>query len=69
MSERTYSVAEIDRMRAAIEHRWLFGSRISNMKPGVGMSSCSYNEAEKTESVEAMLRTYMLAGTEPGDLE
>ena len=84
MSERAYTVAEIDRMRDAVEHQWLYGRRMSEPEPeqhkivnddgsvwftGGGSSSRSYNEADKTKCVEEMLRTYMLAGIEPEDLE
>ena len=83
MSERKYTVAEIDRMRDAIEHQWLFGRKISTPEPnprevvdenGIissysGISPSPYNETEKTKCVEEMLRTYMLAGIEPEDLE
>lgn len=69
MPERAYSVAEIDRMRQVIEHRWLFGSSLYDMRPGVGVSSRSYDETEKTKCVEEILRTYMLAGVEPDTVE
>ena len=80
---REYSVVEIDRMRAAVEHRWLYGRKISEPDPNArswtdgagtfctGSSTISrpYRETEMTECVESLLRTYMLAGTEPADLE
>ncbi len=83
MPERAYTVAEIDRMREAVEYQWLWGRRMSEPEPerisvvsddgavsfSTGGASRSYNEAEKTQCVEEMLRTYMLAGIEPEDLE
>ena len=83
MTERSYTVAEIDRMRDAIEHQWLFGRKRSEPDPGAtsgvdkngnhwfGSStmSRSYDEAEKTKCVEELLRTYMLAGIELKELE
>lgn len=83
MTERKYSVAEIDRMRAAIDYQWLWGGRMSELEPSRfevvnedgpvsysgGRCSRSYKEDEKTKCVEEMLRTYMLAGVEPEELE
>lgn len=69
MPERAYTVAEIDRMRSAVEHTFLFGNKISDMKSGALMQSCMYHGSEKDVAVEARLRTYMLAGIEPEELE
>lgn len=54
MSERKYSVAEIDRMRDAI-----FDA--DSYEPGGG--------GIRPELVETRLRTYMVNGTEPSELE
>ena len=83
MKERAYTVAEIERMRRAIEHEWLFGKKISapdpnavsgvdangNLWGGTSTMSRSYMEEEKTKCTEELLRTYMLAGVDPADLE
>ena len=83
MPERKYSVSEIDRMRTAVEHQWLFGWRISEPDPVqiesvsedgsvtliYGSGSRAHTETEKTKCVEEMLRTYMIAGVEPEELE
>jgi len=70
MKERSYTVAEIDRMREAISCEWLYGMKISKhrMRKG-GTISRGYNEVERTKCVEEMLRTYMLAGVSPEELE
>lgn len=83
MAERKYSVSEIERMRRAIEHQWLFGRRVSEPDPNLviwtnkdgheirstSTMSRSYHEEEKTKAVEERLRTYMLAGVDPAELE
>ena len=60
MSERKYSVTEIDRMREAVEHQWIFGRKISEPEPNrnevfsadgsisfsIGTSWRSYNDVE-----------------------
>ncbi len=83
MPERAYTVVEINRMRQAIEHQWLYGRKMSEPDPNASSGvdengnpwmststmSRSYKEEEKTRCVEELLRTYMLAGIEPKDLE
>lgn len=84
MTNKTYTVAEMDRMRRAIEYKWLFGRKLSEPDPNrikychpdgvtttVGTSTMSRvsDEPEKTKVVEELLRTYMLAGTKPEELE
>lgn len=67
---RKYTVSEIDRMRYAIECRWLFGCCPKELhRSGGGGCSRPYKEEEKVKCVEEMLRTYMLAGTSPAELE
>ena len=53
---RKYSVEEIDRMRRAISRGRFFGDG-------------AYRPAERTEQIESLLRTYMLNGTTPLELE
>jgi hypothetical protein len=64
MSEKRYSVSELDELRTAVEHKWLFGSY--NFE-GAGFSR-SYKEEEKAKAVEEMVRTHMLAGHTAEDL-
>ena len=51
---RTYSVDEIDRMRRALV--WL-------------LPRGPWHGNEREEAIEQQLRTHMLNGTEPGELE
>lgn len=57
MTERKYSVAEIDRMREAIR-----------LKLEPRGSVFTYNEGELSARVEDRLRTYMMAGVDPADV-
>jgi hypothetical protein len=54
MTERKYSITEIDRMRIAI--RWSYPSGV-------------YYSNERTADIENRLRTYMQNGTDPEELE
>lgn len=54
MAERKYSVAEIDRMRRAIECSYPGGA---------------YYAEQRSAEIENRLRTYMQNGTEPSELE
>ena len=71
MTDRKYSVAEIDRMRAAVAHKWLWGRPIDTSCEGLARVHTSrvFKSKEKTVAVEEMLRTYMLAGIGPEELE
>lgn len=64
MSERKYSVAELDDLRQTVENKYLFGT-YSLSRSG---SSRSYREDEKVKAVEEMVRTHMLAGHTAEDL-
>lgn len=64
MPERLYSVREIDALRLAIEHKWLFGTYGFYR----GGSSRSYREEEKAKCVEELVRTHMMAGHTAEDL-
>lgn len=65
MTERAYTVNEIERLRRAVENKWLFGSY--NL-PKSGMGSRSYKEDEKSKCVEELVRTWMIAGKTAEDL-
>src|SRR5688572_3828140 len=58
MTERSYTVAEIDALRKACELRWLHGSTAAPLP----RMSHAYYPADKDRGVEEMVRTYMLAG-------
>lgn len=65
MTERRYTVAEINRMRSIISNRWgAGGGQLVS-----GSFGAPYDPSEKIMAVEAVLQTYMLAGISPEDLE
>lgn len=64
MMERDYTVRELDDLRSAVENKWLYGT----YSPSGNCFSRSYREDEKCKSVEAMVRTHMLAGHTACDL-
>lgn len=68
---RKYSVEEIDRMRRAVEYMVMWGEKIGTPWPeGVSSrTSGTFSGNEVTERTEARLRTYLLAGTDPEELE
>jgi hypothetical protein len=79
MSERKYSVSEIDALRQAVRNKYIWGSYrgsqalMSVMKDGAcysdsSMMSRAFNETEMIGSTEEMVRTHMLAGHTAEDL-
>jgi hypothetical protein len=66
VSERAYTVREIDALRGAVERKWLFGTY--RQSGSGGYASRVYSENDKTQCVEAILRTHMLAGHTAEDL-
>jgi hypothetical protein len=56
MAERRYTVAEIDRMRSAL--------RLIIIRPNT-----NYYPDEMERKIEDQLRTYMLNGTDPEELD
>ena len=66
MSERAYTVREIDALRRACERRWLYGTTASL---GAGThTSRTFRSEEKDKGVEELVRTYMLAGIVAEDI-
>lgn len=65
MTERSYTVRELDALRRVVENKWLFGSYHLQQQGGF---SRSYMPDEKTKAVEEMVRTHMLAGHTAADL-
>jgi hypothetical protein len=63
MTERSYTVSELDGLRQAVEMKWLFGSYTQ-----AGRCSRAYYERDKTAAVEQLVRTHMLAGHTADDL-
>lgn len=64
MREKSYTVKEIDALRAACELKWLFGTT----KQPISSVSRSYNETQKTKCVEELVRTHMMAGHTAQDI-
>lgn len=64
MSDRAYTVGEIDALRGAVSNMWLYGSYSLQDR---GFSRV-YGEAEKTRCVEEIVRTHMVAGHTAEDL-
>lgn len=65
MTERKYSVTELDDLRRACNNKYIWG-RYGNT--GRGGLSRTYLEVEKTKCVEEMVRTHMIAGHTAKDL-
>lgn len=66
MSERKYSVNEIDALRRAVENKYLYGSYAQRF--AINRTSRCYREEEKAVVVEQQVRTHMLAGHTAEDL-
>ena len=68
MTERSYTVSEIEALRQAVETKWLFGSYQPQRVAGECYASRQYRGGEKEQAVEAIVRTHMLAGHTAKDL-
>lgn len=66
MSERKYSVSEINALRSAAETLLLWGTL--NQSARNGQMSRGFRPEEKATAVEEMVRTYMMAGVTADDL-
>jgi hypothetical protein len=66
MTERAYTVQEIDHLRRVISEKYVWGSY--HGPPSDGSMSIPYYRRELEVSVENQLRTYMLAGLTADDL-
>jgi hypothetical protein len=70
LSERTYTVRELDALRNVVNHKWLWGRYVPDFHSavnGLGISR-SYREEERVKAVEELVRTHMLAGHTAKDL-
>lgn len=65
MSDRAYTVHELDALRRVCEYKWLFGTYGLGRNSGM---SRSYKPEEKTACVEQIVRTHMMAGHTAEDL-
>lgn len=65
MTERKYTVKEIDALREACGNKYLYG--VYDWRKARGWSR-GHTEMEKCHAVEQMVRTHMLAGHVAEDL-
>lgn len=65
MTERKYSVGELDDLRRVVENKWLFGCYNHCQQTRI---SRPYYADERTNAVEDMVRTHMSAGHTAEDL-
>lgn len=63
MTDRKYSVEEVNALRRVVESKYLFGSYHGRC----GFSR-AYKDVEKDKTVEEMVRTHMIAGHTAEDL-
>lgn len=68
MSERAYTVREVDQLRMACEARYLYGTSCPVFSGNGTGSSRPYREDVKAACVEQMVRTYMSAGITAADI-
>ena len=67
MTERAYTVSEIDALRNAVKERYMFGT--TYVPPGhTGRGGLTYRENEMMMAVEQQTRTFMLAGITAEDI-
>lgn len=64
MRARTYSLAEVDLLRAAAEYEFVWGRG----PVPIGGASRSYDAKEAIVATEERVRTYMAAGLDPESL-
>ena len=65
MSERKYTVSEIDQLRSAVRLRCIFGT--SNSKHWLH-AYYAHNSQDMDKRIEEQLRTYMIAGITADDI-
>lgn len=65
MTDRSYTVNEVDALRKAMNNKYLYDSYTPDQK---SCFSRGYREVEKSQVVEEMVRTAMLAGHTADDL-
>lgn len=65
MTERAYTVKEIDDLLKVCERRWLWGTSALGSSPRM---SRGYSAGEKEKGAHEMARTFMLAGLTADDI-
>ena len=73
MTERAYTVRELDELRQAVERKWFWGAyRIPLTPPNADGYSVrlgrTHKGAESDIAIEQIVRTHMLAGHTAADL-
>lgn len=68
MTDRAYTVSEIDALREACANKWLWGSYRGPQGSYSDEPSRVYYGQEKDVAVEQMVRTHMMAGHTAQDL-
>jgi hypothetical protein len=62
MSQRKYTIKEIDELREVMEHKYLFGTYSHEWSRPGPRESRTFYEKDKLVAVEEMVRTAMLGG-------
>lgn len=65
--EKKYSVAEIDRMRTLVRH--LIDAQSTHAVSRGCAVGQSYRQTDRIREIEERLRTYMLNGTDPDEID
>ncbi len=70
MTDRSYTIAELDALREVVEHKFLYGQfrPRSTRQIQAHCWSRPYREEDKIAHVEQQVRTHMLAGHTAEDL-
>lgn len=69
MTQRKYTVDEIDDLRAALNNNFLFGCCYPDFSVPGGLMSRVHSKNDKSNTVENQLRTHMFAGHTAEDLK
>lgn len=68
MSERAYTVKELDALRECCRTKWMYGYCTMEAVCANRAQGRSYKETELIQCVEELVRTHMLAGHTAQDL-
>ncbi len=70
MTERAYTVAELDALRCVVEHKFLYGQYRERTTRQIQAHCWSrpYREEDRLATIEQQVRTHMLAGNTAQDL-
>lgn len=63
MTDRKYTVSEIDALRECCRHKWIWGAYFyTPVSKSGGRTSRPYQQQDLDRGVEEMVRTFMIAG-------